>query len=67
MPYTTSTQLTVEKTPGYFIGDDVPDRVKAMNKSIKLLVIVRDPVERAISDYAQLHAARLKRGKYHAR
>lgn len=67
MPYTSSGQLTIEKTPGYFVGEDVPQRVRAMNVSVKLLVIVRDPVERAISDYAQLHAARLRRGKYHAR
>jgi hypothetical protein len=67
MPYTTDGQLTIEKTPGYFIGEDVPERVRAMNRSVKLLLIVRDPVERAISDYAQLHAARLRRGKYHAR
>jgi Sulfotransferase domain len=67
MPYTTSNQLTIEKTPGYFVGEEAPHRVRTMNVSVKLLVIVRDPVERAISDYTQLHAARLRRGKYHAR
>jgi [heparan sulfate]-glucosamine 3-sulfotransferase 5 len=37
----------------------VPERVRAMNSSIKLLLIVREPVTRAISDYTQLrsHAA----------
>ncbi|XP_061395860.1 heparan sulfate glucosamine 3-O-sulfotransferase 5-like, partial [Musca vetustissima] len=37
----------------------VPERVRAMNASIKLLLIVREPVTRAISDYTQLrsHAA----------
>lgn len=67
MPYSRSGQLTIEKTPGYFIGDNVPDRIRAMNSSLKLLVIVRDPVQRAISDYTQLHAARLRKGKYQAR
>jgi len=37
----------------------VAERVRAMNSSIKLLLIVREPVTRAISDYTQLrsHAA----------
>lgn len=37
----------------------VPERVRAMNASVKLLLIVREPVTRAISDYTQLrsHAA----------
>lgn len=37
----------------------VPERVRAMNATIKLLLIVREPVTRAISDYTQLrsHAA----------
>lgn len=36
-----------------------PERVRAMNATIKLLLIVREPVTRAISDYTQLrsHAA----------
>lgn len=42
---------------GYVL--QVPERVRAMNASIKLLLIVREPVTRAISDYTQLrsHAA----------
>lgn len=32
----------------------VPERVRAMNSSIKLLLIVREPVTRAISDFVQL-------------
>ncbi|XP_018329717.1 heparan sulfate glucosamine 3-O-sulfotransferase 3B1 [Agrilus planipennis] len=53
MPLTLDGQITVEKTPSYFITRDAPQRVKLMNPSIKLLVIVRDPVTRAISDYTQ--------------
>lgn len=34
----------------------VPERIRAMNASVKLLLIVREPVTRAISDYAQLRA-----------
>lgn len=37
----------------------VPERIRAMNASIRLLLILREPVTRAISDYTQLksHAA----------
>ena len=67
MRYSFPEQLTVEKTPAYFVGERVPERVRRMNASVRLLVTVRDPVERAISDYMQIHATRLARGKRHAR
>jgi len=47
-------QLTMEKTPAYFVEDDVASRVHQMNSSIRLLVTFRDPVDRAISDYLQV-------------
>ncbi|XP_018565882.1 heparan sulfate glucosamine 3-O-sulfotransferase 3B1 [Anoplophora glabripennis] len=53
MPATLEGQLTIEKTPSYFITKEAPRRVQLMNPSTKLLVVVRDPVTRAISDYAQ--------------
>jgi [heparan sulfate]-glucosamine 3-sulfotransferase 5 len=34
----------------------VPERIHAMNSSVRLLLIVREPVTRAISDYAQLRS-----------
>lgn len=53
MPPTLEGQLTIEKTPSYFITREAPRRVQLMNPSIKLLLVVRDPVTRAISDYTQ--------------
>ncbi|XP_067642108.1 heparan sulfate glucosamine 3-O-sulfotransferase 3B1 isoform X2 [Eurosta solidaginis] len=53
MPYTIEGQITMEKTPSYFVTKDVPQRVYQMNASTKLLIVVRDPVTRAISDYTQ--------------
>lgn len=53
MPLTLSDQLTIEKTPSYFVMKDVPRRVYEMSPSVKLIVVVRDPVTRAISDYTQ--------------
>ncbi|XP_025829977.1 heparan sulfate glucosamine 3-O-sulfotransferase 1 isoform X2 [Agrilus planipennis] len=59
MPHSYPEQITIEKSPSYFVTPEVPERIRAMNSSIKLLLIVREPVTRAISDYTQLrsHAA----------
>lgn len=54
MPETTKGQLTIEKTPSYFVTKGIPERVYKMSKKTKLIVVFRDPVTRAISDYAQL-------------
>lgn len=54
MPLSFPDQLTIEKSPAYFNDMSVPVKVKAMNASIKLLLIVRDPVSRCISDQLQL-------------
>ncbi|KAF7989255.1 hypothetical protein HCN44_007852 [Aphidius gifuensis] len=54
MPYSSKGQLTIEKSPSYFVTPEVPERIRAMNASVKLLLIVREPVTRAISDYTQL-------------
>ncbi|XP_037035789.1 heparan sulfate glucosamine 3-O-sulfotransferase 1 [Bradysia coprophila] len=59
MPHSFRGQITIEKSPSYFVMPETPERVRAMNATIKLLLIVREPVTRAISDYTQLrsHAA----------
>ncbi|XP_066995658.1 heparan sulfate glucosamine 3-O-sulfotransferase 1 [Anabrus simplex] len=59
MPHSFRGQITIEKSPSYFVTPEVPERIRAMNASVKLLLIVREPVTRAISDYTQLrsHAA----------
>ncbi|XP_044754473.1 heparan sulfate glucosamine 3-O-sulfotransferase 1 [Coccinella septempunctata] len=56
MPHSYPGQITIEKSPSYFVTPEVPERIRAMNASVKLLLIVREPVTRAISDYAQLRA-----------
>lgn len=53
MPPTLEGQITMEKTPSYWVTRSAPKRVYAMNPSVKLLAVVRDPVTRAISDYTQ--------------
>lgn len=65
MPYSFPDQITIEKTPAYFACDGAPSRIHDMNSSVKLLLIVRDPVYRSISDYLQIHLKRLNMGKKH--
>lgn len=51
MPRSWPNQITIEKTPKYLFHDDAPARIAKMNASIKLILIVRDPVDRMISEY----------------
>lgn len=53
MPRTLDGQITMEKTPSYFVTREAPARISAMSKATKLIVVVRDPVTRAVSDYTQ--------------
>uniref|UniRef100_A0A8B9KQG8 Sulfotransferase n=1 Tax=Astyanax mexicanus TaxID=7994 RepID=A0A8B9KQG8_ASTMX len=53
MPKTLEGQITMEKTPSYFVTREAPARIYAMSRETKLIVVVRDPVTRAISDYTQ--------------
>ncbi|XP_062508278.1 heparan sulfate glucosamine 3-O-sulfotransferase 1-like [Corticium candelabrum] len=50
-------QLTGEKSPSYFIFPSVPLRIKnyfeTVGKKAKLLLVVREPVSRLISDFTQ--------------
>nr|XP_060633953.1 heparan sulfate glucosamine 3-O-sulfotransferase 1 [Anolis sagrei ordinatus] len=54
MPFSDIHQITVEKTPAYFTSSKVPERVYKMNKFTRLLLILRDPTERVLSDYTQV-------------
>lgn len=53
MPASYPQEITMEKSPAYFVTNKVPERVYNMSKTAKLLVVVRDPTRRAISDYTQ--------------
>ncbi|KAM8837741.1 heparan sulfate glucosamine 3-O-sulfotransferase 3A1-like isoform 1-T3 [Spinachia spinachia] len=53
MPKTLEGQITMEKTPSYFVTREAPARIAAMSRDTKVIVVVRDPVTRAISDYTQ--------------
>ena len=53
MPRTLDSQITLEKTPSYFVTREAPRRISSMSHKTKLIVVVRNPVTRAISDYTQ--------------
>ncbi|KAK1798057.1 hypothetical protein P4O66_000557 [Electrophorus voltai] len=63
MPPALPGQLTVEKSPAYFTSSKVPERVRHMNPGVRLLLIVRDPVERVLSDYTQVFHNHLQKHK----
>lgn len=54
MPLSRPDQMTIEKTPSYFVTEAVPERIFRMSNDTKLLVVVRDPVTRAVSHYTQV-------------
>lgn len=64
MPPTLEGQITMEKTPSYFVTPEAPRRVQHMNPGTKLIVVVRDPVTRAISDYTQVKSKRITMLKF---
>lgn len=57
MPLCYENEASVEKTPSYFVTNGVAKDMfaysKTLHHTLKLLVIVRDPTTRAISDYTQ--------------
>lgn len=63
MPYSFPGQITVEKSPAYFITPTVPARIYKMDPNVKLLLIVREPVTRLISDYAQLASNKARKDR----
>lgn len=63
MPFSYPHQITVEKTPAYFTSPEVPERVYNMNQSMRLLLILRDPSERVLSDYTQVFYNHMQKHK----
>ena len=53
MSFSFPDQITIEKSPTYFIHKSAPKDVYEMNPNMKLIVLLREPVSRAVSDYAQ--------------
>ncbi|XP_035824432.1 heparan sulfate glucosamine 3-O-sulfotransferase 5 [Aplysia californica] len=52
MPVSTSNQVTLEKSPFYISDPEALYRIRAMNSSIMVMVIVREPITRLLSAYS---------------
>ena len=52
MPCSYPGQLTIERSTEYLIRESIPEKVKTMNKKMKLLISVCEPVGRTISHFA---------------
>ena len=63
MPGVSEGQVAVEKTPGYFHSPGVAARLHQTAQETKLVVIVRHPVTRLVSDYNQFRFNTMSRGK----
>ncbi|XP_002741684.2 heparan sulfate glucosamine 3-O-sulfotransferase 1-like [Saccoglossus kowalevskii] len=55
MPYSSQDQITIEKTPTYFnFPDDAPRRIREeLSPETKIILVLCDPVRRAVSDYLE--------------
>ena len=53
MPPSRFGQTTIEKSPRYFFVDGIPEKIRKFNRTIKLIIVVCDPVLRFVSQTVQ--------------
>ena len=58
MPCSEPDRMIIDHTPQYFRKDYVPKRVYKFNSNVKLVLIVREPISRTVSQYLQMKALR---------
>ena len=56
MPCSLPGQLTIERSSTYFMRPNVPERIRVMSKWTKIILIVCEPVRRAISHFTMVSA-----------
>ncbi|XP_071804711.1 heparan sulfate glucosamine 3-O-sulfotransferase 1-like [Asterias amurensis] len=54
MIYSTTKQISMEKTPEYCHYPKVPSMINETLPNTKLIMIMRDPIERAVSDFVHI-------------
>ncbi|KAH3735209.1 heparan sulfate glucosamine 3-O-sulfotransferase 1-like isoform X2 [Dreissena polymorpha] len=52
MPCSHGNAITIERTPQYYYMKHVPGRISEMDRGMKLILIVCDPVQRTVSNFA---------------
>ncbi|XP_003724549.2 heparan sulfate glucosamine 3-O-sulfotransferase 1 [Strongylocentrotus purpuratus] len=60
MPYSTPDQIAIEKTAGYFNRIPVVERLREALPDIKFIIIMREPIQRAVSNYMHMLAIKVK-------
>ncbi|CEF59617.1 GH20068p [Strongyloides ratti] len=58
MPLAEDNQIVIEKTPAYFTSPYAAKRIYKFNPNIKILLILRNPITRTISDFTQVYYVR---------
>ena len=54
MPETTKNELTIEKSPRYFVTSLSPERIYYnLSKNVQFILIVRNPINRTVSHYVE--------------
>ncbi|KAI6242914.1 Acyl-CoA dehydrogenase family member 9 [Aphelenchoides fujianensis] len=61
MPLSNSSHITIEKTPAYFTHLKAAQRVYDFDPNVRLLLIVRNPVVRTLSDFTQVQQGRFEK------
>ena len=58
MPCSEPNRMIIDHTPQYFRAASIPERVYQFNSTIKLILIVREPISRSVSQILQMNATR---------
>lgn len=45
-------EILGDKTAGYFFSESTPQNIKVFNPNIKIIIVLRDPIERTFSHYS---------------
>lgn len=48
------TKIVMEKSPNYAFSNSTPKRLEALNPDTKLIMLIRNPVKRLMSEYTQV-------------
>ena len=54
LPETMENEITLEKSPEYFVTSTTPKNLYNLSRNVKLILIVRHPITRAVSDYLHI-------------
>ena len=53
LPAASYGQVVVEKTPRYFVESKIPQRIRSLLPDVKLIIVLRNPIDRLVSDWLQ--------------